>query len=900
MRRELCPRSYARLRRGLLSAAVVALALCFPFNCWAKDAPVSAVLLFGGPAEPAYIQITGLLINGKTELRVCNGPGSIEKSAYKNLPKVNLSSVHSLKRLSDGSMSAVTDEAALACVVPGNYKFDKVSSMSASELAGKSSITGQVLGSSAAGITSLPPFAPGSELVIGGPTDNNTAEYLRASHAASPALLQMYVNSSPSGPYIVAARKQLTNLLTTDGSLQLDLYRKSAGSSSPNFGALKASRSDADSALAALPGSEGAAALSIGVDAELTKIIAGASTDLADFKQALAQGKPGYSKLIHATELSQAVTSIDSKNQAGTTLAMDIGNQNHALEAAIRGAQSQIAAQQYEMALASLKKYQSFTAEDQDVGRLFKQIYTHYLEKGTEAIAQGNWTVAVEELKRAQAVEETPEATSKLTAAETGLRDAENRTASAQALAKSQQYVEEKDPIHAYEVLADLMPAQRALVQEQLTALEEAYIKASTAKAQQLQQTHTPMRGRADEDAMRQAHEYYRRASELSNDEEIAIKRDLLAEEISNYYVGLGKVYMGKPLASEVGVGWAYMAEALQYRNNMDEVRDAMTNNRAAYQMRARLSLGVLFRDQTSRRDSAGFTDQMQQAFATGLESSELPVKVFLPGDTSGMKPNFQFIGDVLQHRTIRTPKRETLQSKYRSGSREVPNEAWNKADQAYEEEMLELQREQSALTSAQSRNNKKQIENASNSLTEAEGKVTQLRAKMNALPRTISEPIVNPYNYTRTTLELTDIVELSFRILDSQDNPIGAPIHVIEGEKPRKFVILDNMKPDDTEGLKEADSPPDETQLMNDVEIEARDRIVQEARKAVQDLPNKVLANARVLASSSDVDGAAEMYVLYLNSTPSDESPERLEASRFLSEKFNIRHGLTLSASLK
>ena len=900
MHRELHRRSYARLCHGILFATVVSLLLCPSASLWAKDTPVTAVLLFKSPAGPAYVQISGLLVNGKTELRVCNGPGAIEKSAYKNLPKLSLVSVRSLMRLPDGSMSASTTEASLACVVPGNYKFDKATSMSASDLVEKSSFTGQIVGTSAAGISSLPPFAPGSELVLGGPTDRDTAEYLRASHAASLPLLQSYLAASPTGPYTAAARKQLAHLLTADGSEQLERYRKSATTATPDFAALKTARADADSALSVLPADDATSALSTAVNVELKAIIVKAGADLADFREALKQGKPGYPKLVHAAELSKAVTSIDSKNAAGASLASDLQYQTRALGTALAGAQSQIASQQFEMALATLRNYIPFAAENGDIGHALDTIYKHYLDAAATAATQGNWSVAVDNLQHAQAVEDTPEAKTRLAAAQTSLRDQQDRTASTQALAQSEQYVTDKDPIRAYEVLADLTPAQRALVQDQMKALEEPYIKAATAKAQQLQSMHTPMRGRADEDAMRQAHEYYRRASQLSEDEEIAVKRDLLAEEISAYYVGLGRAYMGKPLSSEVGVGWAYMAEALQYRNNMDEVRDAMTNNRAAYQMRAKLSLGVQFRDQTSRRDSAGFTDQMQQSFATGLESSGLPVKVFLPGDTSGMKPNFQFVGDVLQHRKIRTPKRETMQSKYRSGSREVPNEAWNKADQVYEDAMLELQRNQSALTSAQARNNKKQIEQASAALEEQEKKVTELRTKMNALPRTISEPIISPYNYTRTTLELTNIVELSFRILDSQDNPIGPPVHVIEGEQPRKFVLLDDIKPDDTEGLKEVDSPPDEMQLMNDVEIAARDKIVEEARKAVQDLPNKVLARARALASANDTDSAAEMYVLYLNSTPPDQTTERLEASRFLYEKFNIRHGLTLSASLQ
>ena len=218
------------------------------------------------------------------------------------------------------------------------------------------------------------------------------------------------------------------------------------------------------------------------------------------------------------------------------------------------------------------------------------------------------------------------------------------------------------------------------------------------------------------------AYAYLQRASKLSDNPEIGLKLEVMSETISAYYVEMGKKYLNKPLSSGVGLGWSYLNEASQYKPNLDSVRDEMTTNTAAYQMRARLSIGVLFRDQTSRRDSAGFADQLQQAFATGLETSGLPVKVILPGAVKTLEPNFQFVGEILQHRTIRTAKKETLQSQYRSGSREIPNDAWNKADQEFEAANLNLQKAQSTLQAAQVKNNKKQIQEANASADRSPG----------------------------------------------------------------------------------------------------------------------------------------------------------------------------------
>jgi hypothetical protein len=67
-----------------------------------------------------------------------------------------------------------------------------------------------------------------------------------------------------------------------------------------------------------------------------------------------------------------------------------------------------------------------------------------------------------------------------------------------------------------------------------------------------------------------------------------------------------------------------------------------------------------------------------------------------------------------------------------------------------------------------------------------------------------------------------------------------------------------------------------------------------------VQALPQKILTQARAKAASNDLDGAGELYVLYLNCTPAKESPERGEAARFLLANFNLRHAGELSAAVQ
>jgi hypothetical protein len=877
--------------------------LFFLFACnaaSAKDIPVTGILLYGSSGNLAYVQVTGFLINGRTELRACVGNGGIDKSAYKNLTKINLAGVTTLERLPDGSLVAGVNGATPTCVVPGNFKYDKDVALTPSDLAEKSTYAGMVTGSSIPSQTALPAFAPGVKFVFCSPTDKELAEYSLAERTKSIPAWQSYFSQYPSGAHLNQTKASLSTLLMIDGNNKLGQYTASRGAASPAYDMLKSARERADQALELQASNDAAIKLRDAVRAELKLLSDSATAKLQGFRDATTAHVPGYPLLVSAKDLSDHISNVDPKYAPGLALAGFVTGESLSLDAVVQTANSQIASRQFDAAYATIAKYLSFAGEEPRLKQIVAATFKYHLDKGNAEVSSSDWTNAVADFKRANEITATDESKTALANAQASLLAAQNKQAADKALAVSKQRMDDKDTIGAYEILANLNDAQRLLVKDDMAALEDAYIKAATAQATQLQLAHTPIRGRADEDAVRQAYDYLLRASKLSDNPEISLKLELMADTITNYYVGVANKYLSKPLSSGVGLGWAYLNEALQYRPNLDVIRDAMTSNAAAYQMRARLSVGVVFRDQTSHRDSAGFADQLQQAFATGLETSGLPVRVILPGAGGTLQPNFQFVGDILEHRSNPSRKKETVQSQYRSGSREVPNEAWNRADGEFENVQLELQKAQGALTAAQTKNNKKLIEVADAQVSTVQETVKQARSKMNSIPKTLIEPIVSPYNYTKTTLELANPVELSFRILDFMGNVVGEPIHVIKGNQPKTFIILDDIKPDDTQGIKEIDAEPDEIQLMTDVEIDARDTIVKAARDKVQELPKKILAQARDKAASNDLDGAGEAYVLYLNCTPATTTPERTEAIHFLSDNFNIRNTAGLRAETK
>jgi hypothetical protein len=422
-----------------------------------------------------------------------------------------------------------------------------------------------------------------------------------------------------------------------------------------------------------------------------------------------------------------------------------------------------------------------------------------------------------------------------------------------------------------------------------MQALEPNYVKGASDEAKKLKDAHIPIQGRMDEIGVQKAYNYLQRACTLRpDDQDLKLRLDLISQTLSDYYVGQAKKYLEKPLGSGVGIAWLYLNEAQQYKSNRDDVRDERTKNTAIHNVRSTLSIKVVFRDQTSRRDSAGFADQLSDAIATGLETTNLPVRIVRASDATPVDPNFQLIGDVLEHRPITKPSIESVDSEYLAAEREVPNEEWNKANRDYETANLDLQKAQKVLEGAQAHGKKKDMAVAEAAVEDAQKKVEDAHRKLDSIPKTILKDVTKPYSYTRKTIDLNAIVDVGFRIVDSNGNTI-ANTPSVKSNAQKQFIVLENVKSEDTKGVKQAGTSPDEAQFLTDVEIAARIALIKDVKEKIESLPSKILAQARKRLMDGDTDGTAEAYILYLNSTPDARTAEREEAKKFLREQFNM-----------
>ena len=176
-----------RFSRPFYSWKFVCLLLAFALNGFAKDAPLSAIVLFDSPSGPAYVQITGATLNGKTELRACDGVPKFDKRSYDVMPRVQLRVGSVLQRTADGVLMLTMDATKPFCVVPNGIKFDKNPELTPAQAIDQAVIVGLVAQSSAQP-AELPALKPGVELFFVAAPDTEFAEFLRAQRAQSVAL----------------------------------------------------------------------------------------------------------------------------------------------------------------------------------------------------------------------------------------------------------------------------------------------------------------------------------------------------------------------------------------------------------------------------------------------------------------------------------------------------------------------------------------------------------------------------------------------------------------------------------------------------------------------------------------------------------------------------------------
>jgi hypothetical protein len=893
--------------------ALLVLLAC-PLLVQAKDVGPGGVMVYPVGSGMGYVLFNNLMVNGKMEMRGCGATPGADKSSYKNFTKIGLGSVKTLERMPDGSLMAEVDAEAAKCVVPGNFKLEKDGLASFSDLVEHTLWTAQVTGSDPAGQTALPMLAVGAKMFFGVSTDVELAEFLRADRVATVAGWKVYLAGNGSGAHSAKAKRSLSGLYVADGRKALDRYTKTREA----FGELKTARIRAEDAQVLTPGDDAVASLTTAVRAELVRLDDASASGMKAYRKGLADHGKGYASLVAATKSAAAAVECDPKHGPSIAANTDAAKELAGYETDVKAAQAKVAAQQQDEAFAGIRKYASFAEEDPRVKQVIAAAYQNQMDHGEEFSSSSKWALAVAAYDKAYSYRATDAAKAALVRAHAGMDTSANKAAADAATAKSQEYITAKDYVRAYDELAKLPPAQRVLVRDEMASIMPSYMLSAVDLARRLQQTHTPIKGRGDEDAARQAYGYLEQVDDLIDSpngkavvdamdgparqslSDVKVRLDLLSDAISAYYVTVARKFLNKPVGTGVGLGWNYLDEAATYKTDLDVVRDEKARASETYQMRAKLSLGVEFRDQTSTRQSTGFAEQLQDAIATGLETSPLPVHVIRPSAAAAqaqtLVPNYQLIGEILEHRTTKNVTNETMKSNYRSGERDVPNPAWNQADQEYQSATAEVEKARANVRLVAAKNNAKLTAEAQTVVDAAEKKAQDARSKVNMIPQKLQEDVIRPYTYTKQVIAISNIVELSFRIV-SNGTTIEEPIHV-KHEVPNTFTVLENIKPDDTEGVHNLDVPPSDSQLLTDVEIAARDELVKAALLRVQGLPGKILADARAKVNSDNPDAAAELYIRYLNCTAAKETPERVEAIRFLAETYNLRHGENLSSA--
>src|SRR6201993_5165520 len=382
------------LRR--ICVALLLIALAVP-AVQSKDVSIIAIELYDGPNGAAFVQLTGLLINGKAEVRSCTGVAQINKSNYGKLPKVALSaSLTSLERDAKGTMT-LTRGSESECVVPTNLKFEKDESLTPAQLADRGVLSGQVLSSSEKGVAILPLFKPTVKIVFVQAPDIELAEYLRANRAHSIAQWQDYLARYPKAAHTDTGKQSLAVLLLKDGNDGLAAYRTSASSSSPAYAQLRTAYLRADQAHELLPTSDDAGKLHDAVHSELVLVADKIRAELQAYRQALANHTTGYAHLGISLHLTEQTLGVDPHFDQGKTLEDAIGAETKRIGAAMLSGESNIAAQHYDEAVAAVSDFRAFADEEPRIAAILDTAYKYHIEQGKADVATQKWRDAVPE-----------------------------------------------------------------------------------------------------------------------------------------------------------------------------------------------------------------------------------------------------------------------------------------------------------------------------------------------------------------------------------------------------------------------------------------------------------------------------------------------------------------------
>jgi len=864
-----------------------------PLQVQAKTAGLTAIVVYPGNNGQNVAQVSNFVLDQKNEVYRCAGLGKMDESAYHRLKenKVILTAGMTLEVDAQGVLMLSSGSEPATCVVPGNLKLEKDESLSPAALAVQGSIEASVLPGSDPPIVQMPSLKPGT-LIVFVPTANpELANYLRAQRQGDVAGWKRYLSGDAGGAHVSEARKALATLYVKAAHADLESYLASKTGEQLNFTKLAEARQMSDQAQAQAGNDAAAADLSKRIHAEVVDLSQQSASKLDLYRTAMKNRSAGYNNLVEAEVLADGAYLAEPSTSEANSAEQQSKMERAKLEKALHDTDHQIASQHPDEAAMVIAPYQAFKDENTRVESDLRGISSLWIARAKKSESTSDWPGAVSDLEKAQALLPLRDTLSLLTAAQQQAHTAANQAAVQAAMQKSQDAEASGDLIRAYEVLDDLPPEQHGQVTERLQSLQEQYVTTAEAQAKKLQKAYEPINGTSDEQGIVEAYELTQRCLRLTEDPALKDQSDILASDLATYYLKQADKYADKPDGIGMNIAWAYLSEALHYSSpsNSGDVRDEIERIRARHRIKAGISVRVEFRDSTSRRDSVDFATQLTDAMATGLESTGLNVLVIRPTDMPPVAANFHLIGDVIQHDLGKQLETIPRQSKYKSGERPVTNPDWAKANREYDEAKDELQMARTELQDALNKNKKKDIETAKKGVSDAERKLNTLNARISSTQQFNMVPVIDSYNYVEKIIHVSPTVVIQFRITDATGTEVVPEIPVKE-EIPNQYSQFEGVMPTDTEGIHaKAEFEPDDADFYRTSEYAARDALVKQAKQKVASLPEIVLAQADRRAANEDADGAAEMYILYLNSTPNSDTPERRRAKAYLAKQFNF-----------
>jgi hypothetical protein len=856
----------------------------------AKTVGLAAIEVYPGANGMAYEQIAGFVLNGKNEVYLCPNSPQWDKSEYRKLTKVALAAGMTLERNDKGVMMLTQASGAPACVVPGNLKLDKSDALTPSGLADKTILEGSVLPASDPQQTQIFGLKAGVKIVFVDAPNQEFAEFLRADKAGDVAGWEAFLSKGGTEQHTLSAKKALAQLYTQSATAAFADYESSKGGTDPQYAKLKTARQMTDKAKTLVPNYKEALSLSDRIHADVVEMSRSAMQRLDLYHSALAQQKPGFSNLPAAEKFADNAIDIEPSSAEAASAEKETRQARASYEGALKESEGMIVAHRPDEAAEKIKALACFSTEVRRISDDLRAISALYVNHAKSLEESEKWSEAAAILKNAVDLVPSQDTQTLLAEAQQKAEEAANKGAADEAMKKSADLEGSGNIIAAFEILDDLPKASRDLVLQRISDLKDKYIEAAEKAAKSEQSAHLPINGLADEIGIQAAFEYLQRCSRLTGDPALRDSISVLGDHLSGYYLQQGKKYADKPDGSGANVGWAYLAEALQYRSaiNSSSAHDAQTTALPGHLLKEKLSVKVAFRDGTSRRASAQFADQLSDALASQLESSAYQTKI-VRSETTAVQPNFQLIGDVLEHSMTNDTQKVSKPSMYRAGEQQFPNEDWTKLSREIEKINRDSESARRDMDVAESHGKKKEMAAANAIIKENNAKVDEMQAKLDRIPKTISQPVVRDYEYVEVTHSHNITVELQFHVLDSSGTEV-VPRRKIHKETPLSYVVRENVSPEDTKGIKSDTTIPDENRSFEKTENEARDELIAQAKEELSELPGIVFKTADRKAIDGDSDGAAELYILYLNCTPVADTAERKKAQKYLLDQFNFK----------